>query len=76
MSGGFSRRFVARLMSWQPPVLLDRMFSVVTYGRVIARAFVNSVSQYDIDTLPLPGLSRRCFGNYPASPSVSSSSGM
>ena len=75
MSGGFPGRVVARLMAWQPPVLLDRMFSVVTYGRVIARAFVNSVSP---ETLSLPGLTRRCFGNYSASSaaSVSSSAGI
>jgi len=71
MSGGFPGRVVARLMAWQPPVLLDRMFSVVTYGRVIARAFVNSVSP---ETLSLPGLTRRCFGNYSASSAASVSS--
>ncbi|XP_076801420.1 protein phosphatase PTC7 homolog [Clavelina lepadiformis] len=44
---------LCRLLSlWQPPVLLSRMFSVMTYGRVLARAFANSVSQGELDYLP------------------------
>ena len=37
--------------TWQPPELFSRMISVVTYGRLFARVFANSLTQGQLDNV-------------------------
>ena len=41
------------LSTWQPPALFNRMFSVVTYGRLLARAVANSLAQGEFEYAPI-----------------------
>ena len=38
-------KFSKLLSTWQPPSLFSRMFSMVAYGRLVARVITNSISQ-------------------------------
>ena len=40
------------LSTWQPPTLFNRMYSMVTYGRLFVRVVANSLTQGQFDNVP------------------------
>ena len=45
---------LSKLLSvWQPPPLLNRMSSMVTYGKILARIVANSLSQGQYQYVPI-----------------------
>nr|CAB3265121.1 protein phosphatase PTC7 homolog [Phallusia mammillata] len=53
MSVNFHSKLGRLFTTLQPPVFLSRMFSVMNYGRVVARALVNSVCPGDLEHIPI-----------------------
>ena len=56
------------LSTWQSPSLFNRMFSMVTYGRLVARAITNSLTQGEFQYAPITAsFPKRSFQHYPYS---------
>jgi len=56
------------LSTWQSPSLFNRMFSMVTFGRLVARAITNSISQGEFQYVPITAsFIKRSIQHYPYS---------